>query len=116
MWVCMYVCTYVCMYVCRYVCTYVCMYVGMYVCMYLPSVLTSSLATGWTVQGSNTGGCEIFLARPARPRGPPSLLRNGYRVFPGGKTPGRDAGHPPPSSAEVANGLEPYLRLHSVPA
>jgi hypothetical protein len=28
---------------------------------------------------------EIFRTRPDRPWGPPSLLYNGYRVFPGGK-------------------------------
>ena len=44
---------------------------------------------------------EIFR-RPDRPWGPPSLLYNGYRVFPGGrKWPGRDADPSPPSSAEV---------------
>jgi hypothetical protein len=46
------------------------------------------LATGWTVRGSNPGGDEIFRTRPDRPWGPPSLLYNGYRVFPGGKTAG----------------------------
>ena len=36
------------------------------------------------------------------PWGPPSLLYNGYRVFPGGKVrPGRAADHSPPSSAAV---------------
>jgi len=39
---------------------------------------------GWTVQGSNPGGGEIFRICPDRPWGPPSLLYNGYRVFPGG--------------------------------
>ena len=43
------------------------------------------LATGRTVRKSNPGGCEIFRAYPDRPWGPPSLLYNGYRVFPGGK-------------------------------
>ena len=44
---------------------------------------------------------EIFR-RPDRPWGPPSLLHNGFRVFPGGrKRPGRDADPSPPSSAEV---------------
>ena len=43
------------------------------------------LATGWTVWGSNPDGEEIFRTRPDRPWGPPSLLYNGYRVFPGGK-------------------------------
>ena len=38
-----------------------------------------------------------FSARPDRPWGPPSLLYNGYRVFPGGKIrPGRAADHSPP--------------------
>ena len=45
---------------------------------------------------------EIFLTCPDRPWGPPSLLYNGYRVFPGVKVlPGRDAEPSPPSSAEV---------------
>jgi hypothetical protein len=43
------------------------------------------LATGWTVRGSNPGRSEIFRTCPDRPLGPPSLLYNGYRVFPGGK-------------------------------
>jgi hypothetical protein len=34
------------------------------------------------------GGGEIFRTRPDRPWGPPSLLYNGYRVFPGGKAAG----------------------------
>jgi len=35
---------------------------------------------------------EILRTCPDRPWGPPSLLYNGYRVFPGGKErPGRDA-------------------------
>jgi hypothetical protein len=37
-----------------------------------------------------------FSARPDRPWGQPSLLYNGYRVFPGGKVrPGRAADHSP---------------------
>jgi hypothetical protein len=47
---------------------------------------------------------EIFRTCPDRPWGPPSLLYNGYRVFPGGKVrPGRDAEPSPPSSAEFKN-------------
>ena len=43
---------------------------------------------------------EIFRTCPDRPWGPPSLLYNGYRVFPGGKErPGRDADPSPLSSA-----------------
>jgi hypothetical protein len=49
----------------------------------------------------NPGGAR-FSARTDRPWGPPSLLYNGYRVFPGVKVrPGRAADHSPPSSAEV---------------
>jgi hypothetical protein len=43
-----------------------------------------------------------FPTCPDRPWGPPSLLYNGYRVFPGDrKRPGRDADPSPPSSDEV---------------
>jgi len=45
---------------------------------------------------------EIFRTCLDRPWGPPSLLYNGYRVFPGGKEqPGCDADPSPPSSAVV---------------
>jgi hypothetical protein len=40
------------------------------------------------VRGSNPGGGEIFRTRPDRPWGPPSLLYNEYRVFPGSKAAG----------------------------
>ena len=54
------------------------------------------------VQGSNPGGGEIFCTCPDRPWGPPSLLYNGYRVFPGGKEQsGHDADPSPPASAVV---------------
>jgi hypothetical protein len=60
------------------------------------------LGTGWTIRGSNPGGDEIFRTCPDRPWGPPSLLYNGYQVFPeGSKRPGRDADPSHPSSAEV---------------
>ena len=59
------------------------------------------LTTGWTVRDRIPVGTR-FSARPDRPWGPPSLLSNGYRVFPGGKVrPGRAADHSPPSSAAV---------------
>jgi len=54
-------------------------------------------------------GGEIFCTRPDRPWGPPSLLYNGYRVFPGVKRPGRGIDHPPPSTAEVKVRVELYL-------
>jgi hypothetical protein len=59
------------------------------------------LTTGWTALGSNPGGAR-FSARTDRPWGPPSLLYNGYWVFPGGEVrPGSAADHSPPSSAAV---------------
>jgi len=43
-----------------------------------------------------------FSACPDWPWGPPSLLYNGYRVFPGGKVwPAHTADHSPPSNAAV---------------
>ena len=43
-----------------------------------------------------------FSARPDRPWGPPNLLYNGYRLFPGGKVrPGRAADRSPPFSAAI---------------
>jgi hypothetical protein len=54
------------------------------------------------VQGLNPGGGEIFGTCPDQHWGPPNLLYNGYRVFPGGKEqPGHDADPFLPSSAEV---------------
>jgi len=45
---------------------------------------------------------KIFRTCLDRPWGPPNLLYNGYRVFPGGKMrPGRGVDHSPPSSVEV---------------
>ena len=44
-----------------------------------------------------------------RPWGPPSLLYNGYWVFPGVKRPGRGADHPLPSSAEVEGRVGLYI-------
>ena len=46
------------------------------------------LATGWTVRGSNPCGREVSHTHPDRPWGPPSLIYNGHRVFPGGKATG----------------------------
>jgi hypothetical protein len=52
------------------------------------------LATGWTVRGSNTGGGEIFLTRPDRPWGPPSI-----QGVPGHFPEGKAAGAYPPHLA-----------------
>ena len=54
------------------------------------------------VRGSNAGGGEIFRTCPDRPWGPPSLVYNVYRVFPGGnERQGRDAEPSPPSSVVI---------------
>ena len=37
---------------------------------------------------NKSSGGEIFRICPDRPRGPPNLLYNGYRVIPGGKAVG----------------------------
>ena len=42
----------------------------------------------YKVRGSNPGEGEISRAYPDRLLGPPSLLYNGYRVFPGVKAAG----------------------------
>ena len=62
------------------------------------------IVTGYGLDGpgikSRLG--EIFRTCPDRTWGPPSLLYNGYRVFPRGKEwSGRDADPSPPSSAVV---------------
>jgi len=64
----------------------------------------------WTVRGSNPGGSEIFRICPYRLWGPPSLLYNEYRVFPGGKElPGCHTDLSPPSSAIGLERVELYL-------
>jgi len=69
-----------------------------------------------SVRWSNPGGGEIFRTWPHRPWGPPSLLYNGYRVFPGTKRPRRDADYPYPSSAKVKGRLELSLYSTSGPS
>ena len=62
------------------------------------------IVTGYGLDGpgSSASGGEIFLTCPDRPWGPPSLLYNAYRVFPGGKErPRRDAEPSSPSSIVV---------------
>ena len=65
------------------------------------------IATGYGLDGpgieSLWGRDFPHLSRPAL--GPPSLLYNGYRFFPGGKErPERDADPSPPHSAVVIKG------------
>ena len=54
------------------------------------SVVGIAIAYGLEGPGIESRWGEIFRTSPDRPGGPPSLLYNGYRVFPGGKVlPGR---------------------------
>ena len=70
------------------------------------------MGTGWTVRDRIPVGTR-FSARSDRPWGPPSLLQNRYRAFPGGKVrPGRAADHSPPSSAAV---MEQYSYTSTQP-
>ena len=61
---------------------------------------------GLVVRGSNSNGGEIFRILPDRPWGPPSLLYNGYRVFPRDKAAGAWRWPPTPSNAEVKERVE----------
>jgi len=64
--------------------------------------------------GSNPGGGKIFRTRPHWPWGPPSLLYNGYQVFP--KRLGHDIDHPSPSSAEAKERVQLYRYSPSGPS
>jgi len=63
------------------------------------------IATGYGLDGpgiESQWGARLFRTCPDQPWGPPSLLYNGYRVFPGRKErPAHDADPSPPSSAVV---------------
>ena len=70
------------------------------------------IATGYGLEGPGIESRwrRIFHTCPGQPWGPPSLLYNGYRVFPVGKErPGRDADSSPPSSAVGHERVELYL-------
>jgi len=76
------------------------------------------IATGYGLDGPGIEplGGEVFRTCPDLPWSPPSLIYNGYRVFPGGKErPGRDADHSPPSSAVGHERVELYLYSPYVP-
>jgi hypothetical protein len=59
-------------------------------------------------QIESAGGVRFFATIQTGP-GPPSLLYNRYRVFPGVKQLGCAIDHPLPSSAEVNETVDLYL-------
>jgi hypothetical protein len=65
------------------------------------------------VRGSNSGAGDILRAGPEVH---PASRTMGTGSFPVLNRPERGADHPPPSSANVANGFDLYLPLPSVPA
>jgi hypothetical protein len=62
----------------------------------------AGITAGWTTEELRAGQ-EIFSfrERPNRLRGPPIFPSEYQELFPGLKQPEREAGHSPPSSAEV---------------
>jgi len=79
---------------------------------------SDSLLAGRSGDRIPSGG-EIFRTCPDRSLSPPSLLHNGYRVFPGGKAAGAWRWPPTPSSAEIKEKVDLYLcspSRHSWPA
>jgi len=70
---------------------------------------------GWTVQGSNPGGDEIFRTHPDTlgPTQPPVRWVPGLSQ--GEKQMGHGVDHPPPSATEVKERVELYLFSPSGP-
>ena len=77
---------------------------------------SDSLRAGRSGDRIPMGGGEILRTRPYWPWGPPSLLYNGYRVFPGGKAAGAWRWLSTPSNAEVREGEDLYLYSPSGPS
>lgn len=81
-----------------------------------------SIATRYRLYGSGFEpyGDEIFRTHSDRPRGPPFLLYNAYRVsLPGVKRPGRGVDRPPPYLApslttDYSYTSIPTRRLHGL--
>jgi hypothetical protein len=70
---------------------------------------------GWMVRGSNPVGGEIFRIHPDQPWGPPSLLYNGYWVFPGGNAAGAWRWPPTPFWCRGWEWVKQYLCSPSRP-
>jgi hypothetical protein len=98
---------------CVCVCVCVCVYIYIYVYVYRGPGCLVGIATGYELDGpwfKSRWGAKFFALCPDRPWRPPSLLYNGYRVFPGSKErPGRDTDPSLPSNALGHERVELYL-------
>ena len=87
---------------------------------YITITYVNKTATGYELDGPEIESRweRIFRTCPDRPWGPPSLLYNGYRVFPGGTAAVARHGvdHPTRSKAEVKERVELYLYSPSGPS
>ena len=72
----------------------------------------------WTLQGSNSGGNEIFRTRPDRPEVHAACYTRtiGNGPFSGVKPQGRGADQSPPSSVQVEGSVELYIFSLSGPS
>ena len=98
-------------------------YIYIYIYIYMGRVAQSvqRLTTGWRVRDQIPLGTRFFT-RPDRLWGQPSILQNGYRVFPGGKVrPSRAAvveqqsytsTHPLGHSGPVTESLYLYIYIY----
>jgi hypothetical protein len=72
-------------------------------------------ATGWMVWGLNPGGARFSPPVQTGPGTHPASYTMGTGSFPGVKRPGCGIDHPPPSSTEVKQTVEPYVYSPSGP-
>jgi len=82
----------------------------------LPDYTVSHSKRRQSLSESNPGGGEIFRTRPDWLWGPPSILYNWYRVFPGCKAAGAWRWPPTPSRPEVKERVQLYLYSPSGPS
>ena len=117
-------CVCVCVYIYIYVYIYICMYIYICVYIYIYTYIYNCAFVGYNKRcmvhilkcygldglGIESLWGEIFRTCARWPCGQPSLLYDGYLVFPGSKErPGHDVDPSPPSSAVGHERVELYL-------